>query len=187
MGLVWGFAWMRLIAFPWFMLLFAIPFGTSLDTITFRMRLLSTNLSVAVCKGVFGLPLVSRGNLVGMAPSGSHPGFQFEVAAACSGMRSVTVVILLSLFYAYLNFSSWWRRAIIVLTAIPLAITGNILRLIVVFLVGDAFGQARAKMIETNMGFITWAIALIGLFQIGRWLREEPSSSAPSPSPAPSE
>lgn len=172
MGLFWGRQWLRLTFFPWFLLLAAIPFSSYLDSITFGLRLLSSKVSVAICRNLLGMDLIRQETLVSMAPSSHSAGFHFEVAAACSGMRSLTAVVLISTLFAYLNFQSIWRRLAIVVASLPLALAGNIFRLCVVFVVGDAFGENAGKFVETKMGFITWIAALLGLFQLGRWLRE---------------
>lgn len=172
MGMVWGRAWLRAVCLPWFMLVAAIPISAYLDSATFGLRLLSSQISVAICRVVFGLKLIRQETQVSLPPSGESAGFHFEVAAACSGMRSLTAVLLISVLFAYLNYRTIWRRALIVASAVPLALMGNVIRLCTVFLVGDAFGEAAGRFIETKMGFITWIAALLGLFQVSRWIRE---------------
>lgn len=172
MGVVWGRHWLRAVLFPWFFLVAAIPISSYLDTATYGLRLLSSKISVTLCRAILGLDLIRQETQVSLPPSGKSHGFHFEVAAACSGMRSLTAVLLISVLFAYLNYRSWWRRAVIILTAIPLALGGNVLRLCTVFVVGDALGEEAGRLIETKMGFITWVAALAGLFQIGRFLRE---------------
>jgi len=172
MGVVWGYHWLRAVFFPWFFLAAAVPVSSYLDSATYGLRLLSSQISVGICRIVLGLNLVRQETMVSLPPSGKSHGFHFEVAAACSGMRSLTAVLLISVLFAYLNYRTWWRRALIVVTAIPLALGGNVLRLCTVFVVGDAFGEDAGRLIETKMGFITWVAALAGLFQIGRILRE---------------
>ncbi len=172
MGVVWGRAWLRAVCLPWFMLVAAIPVSAYLDSATYGLRLLSSQISVAICRMVFGLNLIRQETQVSLPPSGTSAGFHFEVAAACSGMRSLTAVLLISVLFAYLNYRSLGRRAIIVVAALPLALMGNVVRLCTVFVVGDILGEAAGRFIETKMGFITWIAALLGLFQVGRWIRE---------------
>ncbi len=94
------------------------------------------------------------------------------MAAACSGIRSLTVVFLLTLVYGYLQFDTWWRRGLLVFAALPLALIANIIRLIIVFTVGEAWGGEAGKRIETNLGFVTFLVALGGIVLLSRWLRE---------------
>ncbi|MBL9175470.1 MAG: exosortase/archaeosortase family protein [Verrucomicrobiales bacterium] len=180
MGLYWGPAWLRATAFPWFVLLFAIPLAAYTDGITFHLRLLSTRVSVGLCNALLGLNLERSGTAVFHLPSQGGPGFRFDVAAACSGMRSASVVFLLSLLYAFLNFRTLWRRALLIAASIPLALAGNIVRLMVVFIVGEAMGEDAGKLIETKFGFLTYFGALAGLFGLG-WLLREPGDGAGRP------
>lgn len=182
MGLLWGRAWLSQVVFPWFVLVFAIPVAAYTDSLTFHLRLLSTKLSVGLGELVLGMKLVRRGTTVFHPSSGTGGGFKFDIAPACSGIRSASVIFLLALMFAYLHFRSPWRRGLMVLAAVPLALLGNVVRLFVVFWVGDVWGQEAGKRIETNFGFITYLGALMGLFVLGRWLREENPSGSPGPS-----
>ena len=181
MGVFWGPAWLRATLFPWFLLIFAIPIATYLDGPTFHLRLLSTRLSVDFCNSVLGLDLLRKGTSVFHNPGNGAAGFQFDVAAACSGMRSASVVLLLSVVYAFMNFRSVWRRALLIASSVPFALAGNVVRLVVVFTVGEAFGEAAGKMIETHFGFITYLGALGCLFTLGWMLRERANSGGPPP------
>ncbi|MFO1460374.1 MAG: exosortase/archaeosortase family protein [Verrucomicrobiota bacterium] len=180
MGLYWGPAWLRATAFPWFVLLFAIPIAAYTDGLTFHLRLLSTRVSVGLCNALLGLNLERSGTAVFHLPSQGVGGFRFDVAAACSGMRSASVVFLLSLLYSFLNFRSFWRRALLIAASIPLALAGNIVRLMVVFIVGEAMGEDAGKLIETKFGFLTYLGALAGLFGLG-WLLREPGNRTGAP------
>lgn len=170
MGIVWGAAWLRAIAFPWFSLLFAIPIGAYTDGLTFHLRVISTAVSVAVCRMIGGLPLVRQGTEVQFGGHGLRggAGFTFDVAPACSGIRSATAVVFITVLYAFLNHRTGWRRLALVLAAPGLAVAGNALRLTIVFIVGDFYGQGPAKSIETNLGFVTYAAALAGVYGLSR-------------------
>jgi exosortase len=183
LGLVWGRAFLKIALFPWFLLLFAIPVDAYTDALTFHLRLLATHVSVFVCHDLLGMGLIQQGTVIHYPASAFSPGFTFEVAAACSGIRSASVTLLITLVFAYLNLRSFWRRLIIVLSAVPLALFGNIFRLVVVFMVADTFGQAAGKRIETNFGFVTYAGAMIGVFVLGKLLREHPVEPGPDNPP----
>ncbi|MCW5558976.1 MAG: archaeosortase/exosortase family protein, partial [Verrucomicrobiae bacterium] len=81
------------------------------------------------------------------------------------------------------NFRSPWRRLLVIASSVPFALIGNILRLVVVFVVGEALGEDAGKMIETKFGFITYLGALAGLFCLG-WFLREPGPPAAPPAPA---
>ena len=179
MGIAWGVGWLKAVFFPYFLLGFAIPISAYLDGLTFRLRLLSTVVSTAICKGLLSIRLSRVGTSVEFAAVPPRPGamegragFLFDVAPACSGIRSLTIVTLLTLAFAWMNLRSPGRRLILVLAAVPLALLGNIVRLTLTFAVADVWGQDAATQVETKAGFITFAVALAGVFAIGKILRE---------------
>jgi len=186
MGLAWGPGWLKAVFFPYFLLAFSIPISAYLDGLTFRLRLLSTWVSTAICQGLLSIRLTRVGTSVEFAAVAPRPGggagragFLFDVAPACSGIRSLTIVTLLTVVFAWLNLRGTGRRVLLVLCSVPLALLGNVVRLIVTFGVADVWGQEAASKVETKAGFITFAVALAGVFSIGRLLRE-PDVEAPA-------
>ncbi len=186
MGALWGPAWLRAIFFPYFLFVFAVPVASYLDGPTFKLRLFSTWLSTQVCAGLLGMKITRIGTQILFHGTATAPGFRFEVAPACSGIRSITVVTLLTLAFGWLNFAVWWRRGVLALAAIPLALLGNTVRLVLTFIVAEAWGQNAGSWVETKAGLITFSVALGGVFALGRVLREDRAPEpAPEPTPAP--
>jgi len=167
-GLVWGWAWMRATFFPMFLFAFCVPLGAVSDPLTFPLRMVVTKLSVFISRVLLGIPVLQDGVQI-FSPTG---GFRYEVAAACSGIRSLTSLLALTLIYAFLSFRSNWRRLLMVTLSVPLAILSNTLRLIAVIIAGEAFGQDAGMAIETKFGFITFLFAMVGVFVLGWWMRE---------------
>lgn len=180
-GLLWGPQWLKATVFPFALLAFTVPITAYTDSLTFPLRLLSTKLAVGFCTTVLNLDLIREGTTVFHALPDGRKGFEFDVAPACSGIRSLTVVMLLTLVYGYVQFNSWWRRGAILLAAVPLAVLANVVRLTIVFTVGEAWGADAGKRIETNLGFVTFLVGLGGVLLLGRWLREAPPSDPPPP------
>jgi exosortase/archaeosortase family protein len=60
------------------------------------------------------------------------------------------------------------------------AVLANVIRLIVVFTVAEAQGQAAGEAIENKFGFATFLIALSCVFVTARFLRE-PEDRAMAP------
>ncbi|HAB18678.1 MAG TPA: exosortase/archaeosortase family protein [Verrucomicrobiota bacterium] len=184
-GLMWGPGWLRKTAFPFALLIFVVPITAYSTGLTFPLRLLSTKLAVGLCTTLLNLDLIRQGTTVFHALPDGRMGFEFDVAPACSGIRSLTVVFLLTLVYGYLQFTSWWRRAALLVAAIPLAVLANVIRLSIVFTVGEAWGGEAGKRIETNLGFITFLVGLGGVLLLGRWLRERPAAAGAGPAEPP--
>jgi exosortase len=171
-GLVWGFSALKASFFPMCLFAFALPLGTLAETITFPLRLFATSITGGVANSILGIDIVTRGTLI-YDPSGSY---QYEVAAACGGLRSLTAVLALCTVYAFMNFDRYRNRIILILAGFPLAILGNITRLIGLIIISEAFGKEIGAMVHDNTWFslIPYIPPLIGIVLIGRCLREQP-------------
>jgi len=69
-------------------------------------------------------------------------------------------------------FRSPWRRAVMVLSAFPLAVLGNVIRITFTIFVTELFGQKYGLAVEQKFGFVTFAVALVCVLLLERWLRE---------------
>ena len=155
-GLAWGRHWLRASLFPFFLLFFGIPVGGLLDGFTFKLRLLDSFLVEHIAHLGLAPDLIREGTQLF---DGQHT-FAYEVAAACSGIRSITTLLVLMTVFGFVTFKSPWRRATMILAALPLAVLGNVARLCVTIGVAELFGQDAGKMVETKFGFVTFAVAL---------------------------
>jgi len=179
-GLFWGPAWLRNTFFPMFLLLFLVPISSVSDGVTLPLRLLATKLSVGFAHIILGIEVYENGAQI-LGPGGIP---LYEVAPACSGIRSLMSMLVLMLIYGWLTFQTWWRRLVILASAVPVAIVGNVLRLIIVIIVGEAFGESQAVAVEQNLGFVTFALGIGCMLLLGHWLRE-PENTTPTPPASP--
>lgn len=188
-GMVWGPMWLRASFFPFVLFVFSIPLGSLAESITFPLRMLVTKIAVAASNDALGIQVVRDGSRI----FDVKHSFQYDVAPACSGIRSLISLAAVAVIYSFVSFRTWWRRGLIIIAAAPLAVTGNVARLIVVILVADAFGQNAGAAVEQKFGFVTFAVALGGLLLLGWILREKKKTAAaannnfPAEKPAASE
>jgi exosortase len=175
-GLLWGREALKRTIFPIFLLLFCIPFGSMADVVTLDLRLLVTKISVGFSHQALGIEVFRDGSKI-LDGAGKA---MYDVAPACSGMRSLIAMSALSVIYAFLNFDAVWRRGFLIACALPLALVANVIRITTVIVVGDAFGQATGAMIEQKFGFVTFAIALAGMIFVGWIIRERKNSPPPT-------
>ena len=82
MGLAWGPEWLRKSVFPFFLFIFSVPLGAQSEFITFPLRQLVSWLVEVVAHWILGIDVIRVGTQLYNA-SGTY---QYEVAAACSGM-----------------------------------------------------------------------------------------------------
>jgi exosortase len=165
-GLVWGRAWLQSTFFPFFLFAFCFPLGTLAEQITFPMRLWVSQISVGI-GNLLGIEVVRVGTqLMGAG------GFNYDVAPACSGIRSLTALLALTTIYGFLTFQAAWKRALMMALAIPLALLGNVARVTGVIIVAQAFGEDAGTRFHDGAGFVTFAVALICIFAIAHFIRD---------------
>lgn len=169
-GLVWGRAWLRASFFPFFVLGFCVPLAGLLEVVTSPLRILATWLTVGVAR-VAGVDVIRAGSQIYDAGRT----FMYDVAPACSGIRSIVALAGVAVIYGFMQLRSPWRRAVLVGAALPLALAGNVARLTTVILTAELFGQQAGEWVEQKLGVVTFVGAVAGVFWLGRWLRKKES------------
>ena len=111
-GLVWGPAWLRATIFPFSLLLFSVPLGPGAEPLTVPLRLAATKITGVFCHDVLGISRVRQFGNVLESADGSY---RYEVAAVCSGIKSLTTIMAFAVIYGYLTLSSVWRGLVIVI------------------------------------------------------------------------
>lgn len=179
-----GRSWGRAAVFPLCFMVFAIPLSV-LDTVGFHLRLGVIEVAWHLAH-VVGIDVIRNGTQL-MSPDG---GYQYDVAAACSGMRSLMALAALSLLLGYLNFRSWPVRLLVGLLCFPFAFVGNVVRIFAIIVMAEWQGQGAGERTHDVMGFGVFVIVL-GLVQGTVWLLQkwkiggDPTVPQPlSPSPA---
>jgi len=185
MGLAWGPAWLREAFFPFFLLGFAIPTSVFLQSITFPLQLLVCKIVEAVCHFV-SIDIIRDGALL-LDPTRRY---QYEVAAACSGIRSLVAIFAFSVVYSWMAFGSWWQRGLLAVAAIPLAVLGNTLRMLAIIFAAEVGGQSAGNYVHDSslLSLIPYVAAFFGLFSLAQWLRKherKPKAGTPAKSGTP--
>ena len=136
-GLIISLTWiyfgaktMRRVLFPALFLLFCMPLATFLDVVTVHLRIFSTGTAYAILRG-FGVDVVRQGTML----ASSTGSFAIDVADPCSGLRSLFALTALTAGYAYFNQPTWLRRGLLFVLAVPLAVFGNVARILTIVLV----------------------------------------------------
>lgn len=142
--------------FPAGFLLFCIPLATFLDIITVHLRLFATSMAYAILKGV-GAAVVRTGTML----SATDGSFAIDIAAPCSGLRSIFALMALTAGYAYFNQPTWTRRAILFASSVPLAILGNVMRILTICLVGTyASADFATGFYHDYSGYVVFIVAI---------------------------
>lgn len=183
-GVAWGPAWLRATLLPCSLFVFAVPLGTVAETITFPLRMIATSATVWLSQNLLGIDVIRQGNQI--FDAAGH--FQYEVAAACGGLRSLTATLALALIVALMNFDTAWRRAVMILSAFPFAVMGNVLRLTLIIIAAEAFGQEAGNFVHDSawLSLLPYVPPFVGMALLSRWLREPDPARPPAEPPAPS-
>jgi exosortase len=146
----------RLLAFPLCFLFLMVPLPQSLvNVVAFRLQLVAADMAVNAVQ-MLGIPALREGNIIHLANA------HLFVAQACSGLRSLMALITLGVVFAYFFRKSLAERAIIVLSAIPIAIVVNAFRVALTGVLTHKFGQQAAEgMIHTTEGLFTFTLAFL--------------------------
>ncbi len=162
-------AW--LLSFPIFYLFLCLPTGMASTLLSVRLRIFSTVASTAIVD-ILGISIQRVGTYV------YTPDVQYDIASPCSGLNSLISLIALSLIFAYLTQKRLWRRAVIVVMAVPIALFSNTSRIVGLTLAARGFG---AKFALTTFhdwsGYFTFAFGLLCLFGISYVLGKIPGKA----------
>ncbi|HEV2647292.1 MAG TPA: exosortase/archaeosortase family protein [Acidobacteriaceae bacterium] len=125
-GIIWsllGAPMLRRTKFVLFVLLLAIPLPTIvLNQITFPLQLLASRFASELLDLVH-VPVLRDGNIIQL------PAMPLEVAEACSGIRSLMSLFTVAVIYGYFLERATWRRVVLALSALPIAVTANVARI----------------------------------------------------------
>ena len=109
--------------FGFFFLIFMVPLPVALySKIASPLQLLASRVASTVMNAT-GVPVLCEGNRMTLPG-----GLQMFVAEACSGMRQLTGFLALTTAVAYLTTRPVWYRVIIMISALPIALSANIAR-----------------------------------------------------------
>jgi exosortase len=181
-GLAWGPEWLRESFFPFILFAFCVPLGWSAVAITFPLRLRVSQIVELISGYVFQIDIQREGTKLINATE--H--YQYEVAAACSGIRSLFATLAVAIIYAMLSFRTWWRRGVLIASAFPLAVLGNVLRMMTIIISAEIWGQKGGSYVHEGgpfgiLSLLPYVVAFAGLLLLGHWLSERPTQ-VPTPS-----
>lgn len=138
-------------------LFFMFPLPSVFEhNILWRLQTLASVASTFVLQ-TMGVAAFRDGNLIKV------PGANLNIADACSGLRMVTIFFALALVMVFLVERPWWDKFIILLSAIPIALLVNIIRITVTGLLYMAVGpdnEFAKKLGHDWAGFFMMPLAL---------------------------
>jgi exosortase len=164
---LFGWAVLKILALPIGFLLFMVPLPYIVyDAAAFPLKLFISKVSVFVLKAM-GVIVWREGNII------MFPETILEVADACSGLRSLMSLAALAVALAFLSQKSVVKRTLLILSALPIAIFTNMLRVIVTGFLAQYYGAAAAEgFFHEFAGMAVFVLAMVLLFMMGAVLRK---------------
>lgn len=183
-GLCWmrlGWQGMKRISFPMvFLLAMFPPPEFFFQNVSLKLKLISSQLGVGILR-MSGMSAYREGNVIDL-------GFtQLQVVDACSGLRYLIPLLVLAVLVAYFSKNAMWKRIMLVVSAIPISIVVNSLRIASVGLLYPSWGKDVAEGFFHD--FSGWLIFMVSLgILLGELYllnkafgRSQPESAAPTP------
>jgi exosortase len=145
----------RELRFPILLLLFMIPVPAQIySSVTIPLQLLVSKASVWLAANV-GIPVYREGNVIHI------PGHTLEVVKACSGLRSMVSLLTISVVLGYMTLRSNGLRGILFLSAVPVAVLVNIVRVLVLIGMFEYIGKDLTEgTAHTMFGIGIFGLAL---------------------------
>ncbi len=174
---------------PLLILFLSIPLPNFLyNNLSAQLQLLSSELGVAIMR-LWGVSVFLEGNVIDLGS------YKLQVVEACSGLRYLFPLMTLGFIAAYFFKEPFWKRVVVFLSSIPIAVLMNSLRIGAIGIMVDRWGQEMAEgflhQFEGWAIFMSctavlllemWALARIGPNR--KHLREAFGIEFPQPSPA---
>jgi exosortase len=201
----WGWRVFCVLLFPWLFFVFTWPLPFLDSVVALPLRLIMSHVSYDLLN-LFGTPTLQSGTAVLSAPdmqAGLRMGqkFQIDIADPCSGLHSLFALLMISALAAYLSIRSVPLRWLVFLTAIPLAVAGNVVRILFLVWGTEYLGSPVAIGTEENpsayhmgCGYAVYLVALGLLFalisffnsprvvsRLPAFLRARPAPEKPEP------
>jgi exosortase len=140
-------------------LLLTIPLPYTLQAIiAIKLQLISTNLGVAAIE-LIGVPVFAEGHIIDLGT------YKLRVVEACSGLRYLLPLTCISFILGHLYKAPFWKRAVIVVSALPITVLINSFRIALVAVLVDHLDTRMADGFLHQ--FEGWVVFLIGILLLG--------------------
>jgi len=181
-GILFLYGWPTLgaLLFPLAFMLLMIPLPAIIfNKIAFPLQLLASHVGESTISAM-NIPILREGNVLILANA------TLEVAEACSGIRSLVSLFTLGIVFGYFVDRRPWVRAIIALSAIPVAILANGVRVASAGIAAHHFGAAGVEgLFHEFSGWVVFVLAFVMMFALQRLLHRLLPPAQPVPAVPP--
>lgn len=145
-------------------LLFMLPLpGTLYWKVSTYLQFISSEFGVFLIRAM-NIPVYLEGNIIDLGV------YKLHVAEACSGLRYLFPIMSFSYVFATLYRGPVWHKAVLLLSAAPLAVLMNSLRIGIIGIVVNSYGlehvEGLTHLLEGWVIFISCVLLLFALAKI---------------------
>ncbi len=160
----WGWRRFRTFAFPYLLLVTMIPFPAIIyNQIAAPLQLLASTVSTTLAQAA-GISIFRDGNIIHLANT------SLGVAEACSGLHSLSAMVVASLLLGYVEGASYLGRFLICILSVPLAIAVNVLRITGTAILADYKLEFAMGFYHSFSGWLVFLLGFASLWAMGRFL-----------------
>ncbi len=161
----------RNLIFPIFFLFAMVPLPlVIIGNLVVRLKLAAIQCSVFILNHI-GFSSIKDGSIIKM------PGSFLVIGDPCSGLRSLISLLTLGALFAFTMKMSYIKKAFFLLMSIPIAIASNVLRITLLCVINDLYGEKVLGYFHDPSGFLVFAFAFVALFTTGKALEEKPNEN----------
>lgn len=173
----WGGAGLRRLAFPVAFLLFMVPLPPAVLTPLIVQLQLQVSIAAVELLQAAGVSILREGNVM-LLPHGQR----LFVAEACSGITSIVTLLPLGVVLAWFTETGRVRRIALVAAVVPLAMLGNLIRVVATVAAAEVYGVERVTTgaLHDMGGLLTFVLAVALLIGFGALLRLIPAGVGPA-------
>lgn len=149
----------RILRFPLVFLFFMIPIPVSVvNMVSFPLQTYATIISSEIIQ-LCGIPVYREGHMLYFAQT------QLEVAESCSGIHSISALLMLSVIFMHQCENSRTLKTIIILSSVIIAFIANIIRISGTGILAHFFGAGVARgFLHEFSGMAVFALGFAILF-----------------------
>jgi exosortase len=162
----WGTARLKSLAFPFLLLATMVPLPSIVyNRAAAPLQLLASEVSTALVR-IFGITVYRDGNLIYLAKT------TLGVEEACSGLSSLSTLIVASVLLGFLHSSSPWVRTMLFALSVPISIAANVFRVAGTALLADYKVDLALGFYHLFSGWLVFVVGLIGLYLTAQLLEK---------------
>jgi exosortase len=169
--LIWSiplyfFGWQvaKRLIFPCAYLIFCVPLNF-LDALSGPLQRIATTMGHEALLGL-GIECERVGTML------RSPYFDLNVEAACSGLRSLLAMTALTAVYAYFTQKTLIKKWVLFMMSIPIAVAGNIARIVSIALVSITTGQKFGAGLHHDWsGYVLFTFSISLMIGVGKLLQ----------------